>query len=34
PTDLESAAQIVAGNIAAWRAGGVIPAAVDRGRGY
>lgn len=34
PTDLESAAQIVASNIAAWRARGEIPAAVDRGRGY
>ncbi|MBV1776149.1 glyoxylate/hydroxypyruvate reductase A [Burkholderiaceae bacterium DAT-1] len=34
PTDRESAAQIVAGNIARFRESGDIPPAVDRQRGY
>lgn len=34
PTDRASASAIVAGNIAAYRADGTIPAAVDRQRGY
>ncbi len=34
PTNRATAAAIVAANIAAYRRGGVIPAHVDRGRGY
>ncbi len=34
PTDPETAAQIVAGNIRCWRRTGELPPAVDLGRGY
>ncbi|MDO9418157.1 2-hydroxyacid dehydrogenase [Pararhizobium sp.] len=34
PTDRETAAKIVAGNIAGYRSSGTIPAQVDRTRGY
>lgn len=34
PTDRQTASRIVAGNIAAYRRDGTIPAWVDRGRGY